>query len=234
MAHIRKRKRAGKTPASPFDEFFPQHERDPRPFWKRYDADKGLNLRDASIFYGDDHPAETVWTLEREGYQDLQNCDEDGWPTEAKALAKRNRLELNQRRLQVDLTWKLRRGELYATGFVASASADMPATRIHTSRWAHLVPDFETSSATGLGQTIYGLLVFDGRTKVKDPPSKHAYSAQRLRECIRAGWQPTLLPALHPAATRIGRLLGPSLAMACPATRCARSAVSWLHPSGRS
>ena len=163
----------------PFEWLSPRLARVPA--WKRYDAKHGLTLHQAAIFYGEDYPAKTVWELELGGYGELLDVQEDGWPTPPAEIGLRMRLESCRRELHGALLRLLRKGTLYATGFSAAAAIDMPAARIHASRWLHLEPDFEASSAEGLGQRIHGILVFK-LAAASGTPSQRAFSPAKGRE----------------------------------------------------
>jgi hypothetical protein len=64
---------------------------------------------------------------------------------------------------------KLIAGELQTTGFEPGAPLDSPPTPIHPARWRVLVPDFETSSATGPdGVKVVGIRVLPANQE-QDP-----------------------------------------------------------------
>jgi hypothetical protein len=148
---------------------------DPRPFWRRYDASAGLSLHDAMIFYGPDYEAETVWTLELEGYDGLPPGAEDGWPDpadEADFRLNSFRLQDRRRRLQHSLMTELRDGTLIATGYASDAPLDRPAARITPDRWRVLQPDFERSEARGAGLLVVGIRVFKAPRRRPQPATK--------------------------------------------------------------
>lgn len=164
---------------SPFDWLSPRFARVPA--WKRFEAKSGLTLHQAAIFYGEDHAARTAWELELAGYGELMNVQDDGWPTPPAEIGLRIRLESCQRELHEALLRSLRKGNLYATGFSAAAEIDKPAARIHASRWLHLQPDFQSSSAEGLGLRIHGILVFKPAS-LSGEPARRAFAPAKGRE----------------------------------------------------
>jgi hypothetical protein len=154
---------SGKPRGSGRYDRFAGFPKDSRAFWRRYDASAGLSLHDAMIFYGPDYEAETVWTLELEGYDGFPPGAEDGWPDpaeEADFRVKSFRLQDRRRLLQHSLMRQLRAGTLIATGYASDAPLDRPAARITPDRWRVLQPDFERSEARGVGLLVVGILVF--------------------------------------------------------------------------
>jgi hypothetical protein len=158
---------------------------DRRPLCKRFDAEAGLSLHDAMIFYGPEHEAETVAVLELEGYGGPgPMLDASGWPDEAEERdyrVKSFRLQDRTRVLQQALLRKLRNGDVYATGYSSQSALDEPAARITPDRWRVLRPNFLTSEAESQTGMIAGILVFKAVVSkdVSEQPARFSPGALR-------------------------------------------------------
>jgi DNA-binding winged helix-turn-helix (wHTH) protein len=63
--------------------------------------------------------------------------------------------------LEAALLAKLRDGPLVTTGYLQGASVDQPPKIFLGDRWRVMAPNYEDSSATGAGITVFGILVYE-------------------------------------------------------------------------
>ena len=121
----------------------------------------------------------------------------------------------------LELTEKLRRGELFASGYQVGAASELSAIQIPSDRWRILKPDFHENSAVDAGCRFIGIRVFRAMPTELEPK----YHVDPYRTGFPG--RPTLASLL---ATELRRraeagLLAPTLAAEAIALR------RWAHDS---
>jgi len=110
-------------------------------FWHDWEGEPKPDGWFSSFWHGwEDEPLPDGWFSSPDSRPPPDNWQADYDYDEVEAAERCGRLRL------ID---KLITGELQTTGFEPGAPLDSPPTPIHPARWRLLVPDFETSSATG-------------------------------------------------------------------------------------
>jgi hypothetical protein len=167
----------------PSDEFLIR-DRDPRPLWRRVDANAGLPLWEAMLFYGNQSDARTVDELTCQGFGQEP-------PSVFHEMSRAEQIEYNvnsmqlehaRRRMEREFLSMLNTDAVFATGYAGHSPLDMPATRVIADRWRLLEPNFDDSTAKGSNIEIAGILIFDGSKPAQAPVLSKAFSAARLRE----------------------------------------------------
>jgi hypothetical protein len=170
----------------PSDEYL-IHNRDPRPIWRRVDANAGLSLRDAMLFYGDQSDAKTVSELTCQGFGEppYYPLHEMSRTEQIEFNVSSMQLESARMRMEREFLSMLMSDAVFATGYASHSPLDMPATRVVADRWRLLEPNFDDSTAKGSNLDISGILVFDSSRPAQAPVLSKTFSAAKLREWYR-------------------------------------------------
>ena len=146
----------------------------------------GSTLKEALSRWGDPESAQEMLCLVRQGCDAPMILSTSGplSPAEERGL---RYLSLREK-LESEILERLRQGQLVATGYDSRAALDAPPITIPADRWRVLTPDFNKSSATAVGFTVVGILVFEGETQKKPKPNRSAgrLAPARLREWYRS------------------------------------------------
>lgn len=168
----------------PADRYFAR-DQDPRPLWRRENAEAGLPLWEAMLFYGNQEDAKTVHDLTLSGFDfpPFAPFNEMSRAEQIEYNVSSMQLSHARMRMEVEFVDLLKNGSIFATGYASHSPLDMPATRIVADRWRILEPNFEESSAKGSSLEVSGILIFGGAAAVlaKPTPAK-AFSHAKLRE----------------------------------------------------
>lgn len=167
----------------PSDEFL-IHNRDPRPVWRRVDANAGLPLWEAMLFYGNQQDAKTVSELTCQGFGEppYYPLHEMSRAEQIEYNVSSMHLERSRMRMELEFLSMLMSDAVFATGYASHSPLDMPATRVVADRWRLLEPKFDDSTAKGPNMEVSGILVFDGSRPAQSPVLSKTFSAARLRE----------------------------------------------------
>jgi hypothetical protein len=178
------------------------------------DANAGLPLWEAMLFYGNQSDARTVDELTCQGFgrEPPSVFDEMSRAEQIEYNVNSMQLEHARRRMEFAFLELLKSDAVFATGYASHSPLDMPATRVIADRWRLLEPNFDDSTAKGSNLEVAGILIFDGSKPAQAPVLSKTFSAARLREWYRrwvssnkqTGHLPSRLEDLQAARRALG------------------------------